>query len=137
MPEFRRFPRAVAPHILLTAALVAVYALVLSSACSRSQRTDTIHATFVAVNGARDGFAVWDKNHQHAIMESARSREEGRDALARYREAQRPAIVEGFVVAYQTLAAAATASDDPSLKGAVAAAMHVIDAVKALTGGAP
>lgn len=135
MFDHRRFPRALLPSKLVFAyatALLIAAALVSLNACSKSVRTDTIHANIIAVDAARTGFAAWDRDHQHQLVETAASRDAGIMALASYRD-KRATVVDAFVVAYQALATAATVSDDPSLIGALAAASRVIATVKALT----
>jgi hypothetical protein len=103
-------------------------------ACNRSQRTDTLRASIVSVNAARDGFLQWDRAHQASIVGAATSRETGEQALASYRHEREP-IVNGFSVAYRALALAATQSDDPSLKAALAEAGELVDAVQAMIRG--
>lgn len=103
-------------------------------ACTKSQRVDTIHATVVAVDAARDGFTSWDLAHQQALVDASASRDDATKAVAEYRLKQAQ-IVNGFEVAYRALAVAATQTDEPSLKAALAAASDLIDAIKRLKGG--
>lgn len=106
-------------------------------ACNRSQRTDTLRAGIVSVNAARDGFLQWDRIHQRDIVAAATSRDDAERQLASYQHDREP-ILNGFQVAYRALALAATQSDDPSLKLALASVGELVDAVHAmLHGGEP
>jgi nitrogen fixation/metabolism regulation signal transduction histidine kinase len=103
------------------------------SACSKTQRTDTIHASLIALNAARDGLTEWDRVHQHDIIDTSKTREEATTTLAAYR-ARRDSVVAGFEVAYRALALAATQNDDPSLHAALLAATTIVESVKSLIG---
>lgn len=111
-----------------------VVLFVSSVSCSKSTRTDTLRASVVAVNAARDGFASWDRQHQQEIVEHAPTREEAEGALTTYRDRRVP-VVDGFETAYRALAIAATQTDDPSLKSALAVSGELVDAIKRLMGG--
>ncbi len=125
-----RPPRHIPPHpnYLMLMLLVA---LGLVSACTKNDRMDTLRVSLTTVNAARDGFVAWDEQHQKAIVEKSTSKDEGMLALESYREA-RGRVVLGFEVAYRALAVAATQTDEPSLKAALAASDQLIDAVHRL-----
>lgn len=118
----------------LSLVCIALFSTSLMSACSKSQRADTLHASVVSVNAARDGFVAWDREHQQSIVDHATSHEDGVAALATYRSKRGP-IMDTFEVAYRALAVAATQTDDPSLKAALAVSADLIDAITALTKG--
>jgi hypothetical protein len=104
-------------------------------ACSSSnKRTNSISASLVAVNAARDGFTSWDRDHQVALVDKATTREESDKALASY-HLQRIPVVASFEVAYRALAVAAVGNDEGSLAAAIDAAQKLIEAVKQLRGG--
>jgi hypothetical protein len=121
-------PRPRLAHLAILALLCA-----LVGACTKSERTDTLRASLIAVNAARDGFTSWDRQHQQGIVEAATSRDAVQAALEHYRE-QRTPVVSGFEMAYRALAVAATQTDDPSLQRALASSSQLIDAVKQLIG---
>jgi len=99
------------------------------------QRQKALRATLVGLNAARDGFATWDMGHQKTIVEQATTREEAELKLATYR-GERTAVVDVLELAYRALAAAATQSDEPSAKAALAAAGEALGAIRTLTGEA-
>lgn len=103
-------------------------------ACGEGQRQKTLHAAVISVNVARDGFLAFDKSYQIAIVDKATSREEGQAALDAYR-AKREPVAKGFELAYKALALAATQTDDPSYRAALAAAEDIAKTVLELTGG--
>ena len=104
-------------------------------ACGGGQRQKALRATLVGLNAARDGFATWDMGHQKAIVEQATTREEAELKLATYR-GERATLVDVLELAYRALAAAATQSDEPSAKAALAAAGAALGAIRQLTGEA-
>ena len=106
----------------------------LVAACNQSQRSDTLHTAVVSVNAARDGFVAWDREHQQTIVDQATTHDDGAKALSDYRFKRQP-VMDTFEVAYRALALAATQTDDPSLKTALAVSGDLIDAVKKLMGG--
>jgi hypothetical protein len=120
-------------HPISAAILVLATLCALAGACTKNERTDTLRASLIAVNAARDGFTTWDRQHQQALAESATTREAGEAALERYREQRKP-VISGFEVAYRALAVAATQTDDPSLQRALAGSKDLVDAVKQLIG---
>lgn len=123
-------PLAVYPVMLLTC----ISLFISLSSCSRTRRNDTLRASVTAVNAARAGFTTWDRQHQQDIVAKATSKDEGRAALDRYR-GLREAILDDFELVYRALAIAATQTDDPSLKGALAASAKLIGSVQSMTGG--
>lgn len=102
-----------------------LFASQLGAACSNAQRHDTIHASLVSVNAARDGFLAWDRRHQQTIIDRAASREDAKRELGDYRATQTQ-VTEWFAVVYQALATAATENDEPSLTAAVHAATDIV-----------
>lgn len=126
MPHMRRYVPVLALYVGLFLGVVA--------ACGASQREKAVRASVVAVNAARDGFEAWDAAHQKAIVDKATSREDGEAKLAAYRASRDP-IVHGFEIAYRLLAVAATQTDDPSLRAALAAAASAVEAATKITGG--
>jgi outer membrane murein-binding lipoprotein Lpp len=126
-------PTAVTAYFL-SLVCVALFATSLMSACTKSQRVDTLRSTVVSVNAARDGFIAWDREHQQSIVDHAASREDGAAALATYRTKREPIMIT-FEVAYRALAVAATQTDDLSLKSALSVSGDLIDAIKALMKG--
>lgn len=105
-------------------ALFAIYAASLGSACSASQREKALHASFVTLNAARDGFVKWDDQTQARIVNDAQTLGEGKRALAEHRAA-RDKLVETFELAYRTLASALVLNDEQSF----AAALRAVEAV--------
>lgn len=116
------------PALLVVVALFATL-LAVTSACSSSQRGKTIHATLVAVNAARDGFAAWDRQHQQDLVAAATFKDEARAAVDAYR-ARRELVVASFEVAYRAIAVAATQSDEISLTAALTRAGELYNALK-------
>lgn len=115
-------------------ALVCLLLFVSSVSCTQQDRANTLRASLTAVNTAKAGFVAWDRRHQMQIVEASKTREEAEGALFAYR-ARRTPVVEGFEVAYRALAVAATQTDEPSLRGALATAADLVDAVRRLIGG--
>lgn len=119
--------------------LAAVYALAVCfvascalSACGASHREKTIKATLSTVNAVRDDFIALDGRAQMAIVDAAKTREEGVSRLEAYR-AKRDVITQGFAVVYKAIAVAATTSGDPSVANMLDAAKKLqaaIDAVR-------
>lgn len=132
----RRMSAIALYRVLAIVELVGVLLLAtsLTSACTQSQRTDTLHSAVVSVNAARDGFVAWDREHQQTIVDQATTHDDGVKALSDYRVKRQP-VMDSFEVAYRALALAATQTDDPSLKAALAMSGDLIDAVKKLMGG--
>lgn len=105
------------------------------SACTSSQRKDTLHASVLAVNAARDRFVDWDLTHQQALKDGATSRDDAQKKIATYRTTTQTEVLGWFTTVYQALAIAATQTDDPSLSAALAASSGVIDSIQKLLGG--
>lgn len=118
---------------ILSLSLICMAMMISSISCTKNERIETLHASLIAVNSARDGFVAWDLPHQQAIVEAATSHEQGAAALAAY-QAKRKPVVDGFEVAYRAIALAATQTDDLSLQAALATAGDLIAAVKRLIG---
>lgn len=129
MYHHRRFPQF-SFFIAVTCTMLFVTSLM--SACTSGQRKDTLHATLLSVNAARDGFTAWDSDHQQRIVETADSREVAETSLSDYR-AKRTPVINGFELTYRVIAMAATQSDEVSLKAALAKAGELIDAINKLT----
>ena len=127
--------RPVVPQLVLyIGVLLACVGLVTVPGCGADQRQKTLRAAFIGTNAARDGFATWDASHQKAIVDKAATREDGERELAAYRASRVP-IVETFEAVYRALALAATQTDDPSLRAALAASAELLEAIKKLTTG--
>lgn len=130
----RRNPFGSWGNLLWLVGWIGIAVVVGTSSCSASKRQDTIRATLVGLNSARDGYTRWDLQHQKAIVEKATSREEGETKLSTYRERQ-ATVVSSFEIAYRTLALAATQTDDPSLSAALTVSAELLEALRTLMGG--
>jgi len=130
----RHLRSEIAPLALYLGVFLACLGLASVPGCGSGQRQRTLRATLVGTNAARDGFVSWDADHQKAIVDRAASREDGERELAAYRAARDP-IVSTFELVYRAIAAAATQSDDPSLRAALDASSSLLDSIKKLTGG--
>lgn len=128
--------RAPAQAYFMAIVCALLLGLSLGSACGQSQRQDTLRASVVSVNAARDAFTHWDLDHQKAILARATTRDEYQTKIAEYRSLQHK-IETGFTVAYRALALAATQTDELSLSAGVKAAGDLVAAVKDLIQGAP
>ncbi len=125
----------------LTAWLLSIICLSLfvtstMAACSHNQRADTIKATLVSINAARDGLTTYDAQHQREIVDAAQTADEAREKIASYR-AEREKIINGFEVVYRALALAATQNDQPSLESAISRAAELYAAVQKFLGKEP
>jgi len=121
----------VTPRILRFAVVLglAVFATWVTTGCGSSARSKMIKSTFVSVNALRDGFIDWDMHRQERIVDQAKTFDEGRAELLRYRRNREP-IVEGFEGVYRALAAATLVSNDPAnLAHLLAAAKQLEDAI--------
>ncbi len=116
-------------------ATLALFALILgASACNQNQRADTLRATVITVNVARDGFAAWDKVKQGQIIDAAISKEAGAAALVTYRTS-REKVVASFELTYKALALAATAlEDDVQFSAAMTAVKDLEQAIQTFRG---
>lgn len=122
-------------EVLRLAWLAAILSFIcLAPACAASQRESTIKAALITTDAARDAFIAYDDTAQDKIVTAATSLEQGRAALADYRE-KRARYVTAFAVAYRAIAVAVTLNDQPSLTGMQAAVAQVLAAVAAVTGG--
>ena len=128
----RRHLHDLLPALIIHAILFAC--LLLGAGCNQDQRANTIRASIVAVDAARDGFVSWDRDHQMAIVDSATSRADGEAKLAAYRD-QRQKVTDGFRLVYRALALAATQTDDPSLRAALDEAAKLLLVITTLRGG--
>lgn len=93
-----------------------------------------MQASLVALNTARDTFVMWDGQHQKGLVAKAESLEDGKKLLADYRS-RRQTVVQGFIVAYSALAAAALEDKTEALIEAAVAARSLYALIKALTEG--
>jgi hypothetical protein len=122
---------------LLSIVSTILFGITMMPACTMSQRQDTIHASVVAVDGARRAFVPWDKAHQQGIVDAdkaaGKSREQVQADIADYRATQEK-IKEGFTVAYRALTLAALQNDDPSLTTAITQGAAVVHDVQILMG---
>lgn len=122
---------------ILTTLAVACFVMQLATvvaACSKQQRQDTIAASLIAVNAARDGFTTWDRQHEQSLLDNTPTREEF-DAKITAHRAETVKRLAAFELAYKALATAATQTDDPSLAAAIAQAAELVSQIKKLTGG--
>ena len=115
----------------LSLVCMALFATSLASACSHSQRIDTLHTSVLTVKATWDGFTTWDLDHQRVIRDAATTREEAQANLASYRVRQTQ-VVAGFEVVWEALALAATQTDDLSLADAIQRTNDLIASVKDL-----
>lgn len=104
-------------------ALVVLGAL-LFAGCHPSSRDTTIRTALISANAAEAGFVAWDRTHQHEIVLSATSRDEGEAKLAAY-EAKSANAVKAFVALYQLIATAAVLNDSTSLASLITAATQL------------
>lgn len=116
------------------ALVIAWVALLASASCTHEGRSETLRASLVTVNAARDGLAAWDRQHQQAIADAAKTREQALAEIDAYHQRRQP-VLDGFEVCYRAIALAAVQTDSPSLRAALTAAAEVLDAVKKLKGG--
>lgn len=100
--------------------------------CSGSQRMKTVAVAVLSVDTARDGFMVWTKDHQKAIIDKATSKQEAEAGLTAY-IVERDKIKEGFEIVYRALALASTKTDDSSLQEALTAAAALYTRIKTFT----
>lgn len=111
--------------------LVLIIALAMI-ACTKTQRTDTLKAAIITVNGLRDAAIEWDRKHQDKIIDSAKARNltkaEVTAELAKYYE-QRDPMIGMFVDIYRFIAFAATEEDDQSLDTALDAVKNLREAI--------
>lgn len=65
-----------------------------------------LQTAMATLNAARDGFVAWDRQHQADLVKQSTTIEAAKSALDEYRTKRAP-VLDGFQIAYQTLAAAA------------------------------
>jgi len=111
--------------VLLGLACFVLFVTSLQAACTKAQRQDTLRASLLSVNAARDSFVAWDLAHQQGLVDRATTREEATQAVSEYRVTQGK-VTEWFATAYQALAVAATQSDDASFTQAVDAVRELL-----------
>jgi hypothetical protein len=56
--------------------------LAMVAACGPDAKQQALKYSLTGLNAARDGFVVWDANHQQKIVDDATSLEQGKQALA-------------------------------------------------------
>lgn len=108
----------------------------LPSCGGAGKHENTLKASLISLNAARDGFVAWDREHQDQIVREAPTYVEGRQRLDDYRK-DRERVVAGFEIAYRALAVAALKRDDISITLMLAEAKAVYDRIRDLTGKAP
>jgi hypothetical protein len=106
----------------------------LTIGCGATQRTDTIKAAFVTVDGARDGFLAYDHAHEQQLVAQSVSPDDAHAKLSAY-QAKRAVVDPLFGAAYRGIAAAQILDDDTSLTGMQAAIAQLFAALKPLLGG--
>lgn len=116
-------------HAIRSSTLILIALALL--ACGASTREKALRGSFATLNAARDGFAKWDDQKQARIVNDATSLEQGKATLAEHR-AERDKVIEGFELAYRTLASALLLEDDRSLATALEAARIVGEIVSKL-----
>jgi hypothetical protein len=111
-----------------------------ASGCSGSAKMRTLRTTLVAVDAARVGVETYDRAHQVALIDEAKSREEALAKIQAYRE-RRTVVVEAFTVVYKAIAAAALDPTDVNYLEAIKQANDLYQSIKAfkeaVTGKAP
>lgn len=110
------------------AAALLLTLLVACVACVASQRERTIRASLITVNELRDAFVTLDGKLQLAIVDTAKTREEGSARLAAYRT-RRDELVEAFELAYRSIAIAATVDDGTKSLAAALEAMRRVESL--------
>jgi hypothetical protein len=110
--------------------------LSLVASCGPSSKQKTVSATFGAVNVAREAFRTYDNQVQAAIVDDAQTLEEGKAALAAWRE-KRDRVVRAFESAYYAIALAATDLSDHNLADMLAAFAVFRATYKDVTGKDP
>lgn len=111
---------------------LAMFAISLMSSCTSAQRQDTLRASILTVDTARDGFIRWDRAHQQALVENASSREDVEAKIAAYRAHEQRDIQLSFEVAYRAIGVAATQTDQASLSAAARAVADLVASIQAL-----
>lgn len=112
-------------------AFLCIGLVAIPTACTKNHRQDTLRASLVTVNGARDVFLTWDRDHQLQIVKDATTRTDAEAKLKEYQDKQANVHL-GFEIAYHALATAATQSDDPSLQRALAEVAKIVMSLREL-----
>lgn len=125
-------------RMMVVLAVLAIGALTFAPACTHNDRTDTISATLLTVDAARDGLVAYDAKEQLALVGSAASRDDATTKLAAYRNARDAATGPAglLATAYRGIAAAATANDATSLAAMQTAVAQFLAAVTPYLGAA-
>lgn len=97
--------------------------------CHPTTRETTIKVALSSADAASAGFIAWDREHQAAIVASAKSHEDGATKLGAYRSKQADVLL-AFVALYQSIAIAATLNDSQSVAAIVLAAGHLQEAIR-------
>lgn len=100
-------------------------------------RMTALTTLYSTVNATSTAFTAWDRAHQEDIVKNATSAPDGQAKLAAYRVKREP-VMTAFTVAYSSIAAALTVSDQPSADSAAKAVgdlMVAIEAIKKELGG--
>lgn len=121
--------------VIIVACQVTMVASNLAS-CTSHGRQDTIHATYLTTNAARDAFVAWDKQHQAEIVAGATSHDDGIAKLSAYHE-KRAEVADLFVKMYQSIVAAQEANDDLTVTTMVNLMLTVKTTVETFTKGVP
>lgn len=99
-------------------------------ACTSSTRATTLKTTLASVEAGDAAWHTFDRQHQDELVAEAKDKASALAAVAGWRETQ--SVVQKLInAAYQALAVAGTANDDPSLAGAVKAAQLLASELKA------
>lgn len=104
--------------------------LLCAVACGGQQFDKTYGYVATSVNAAREGFLMWDQDHQQDIVTHAATREDGEAKLLAYR-LSRKKVVLAFTVTYQALALAGTLRTHESILAAATQATQLYQTIKA------
>lgn len=118
-------------RIPLWISLIVVCAM--STGCPNA-RQKALSVGLTSLNAARDGFIVYDEQHQDQLVKDATSLEDGQAKLDAYRKLREP-VTQAFIVAYSALAVAALDDNMARLVEAGNAATEVYQLVKLLLKG--
>jgi hypothetical protein len=117
-------------------AAVLILGVVLAGCGGAAARQKALRADLNVLNTARDGFVVWDDQHQASIVEEAITYEAGTQALDDYHQRREP-VLAGFEAAYRALAVAAFEANFENALKAYNEILVIYDLIKTLTGTAP
>lgn len=107
--------------------LILVITCVSSTSACAASKDEVLSKIMAGVTAAQTAFLAFDKEHQDQIVTDATSLEQGKAALAAYRD-KRKVVATAFVAAYGALAAA---SLDPSTASGLAQAASTAQALLA------